>query len=79
VVSADSLLRQALGLARMIAAKSQVALRKSLQAIRQGSELNLSAGLDLEARLFGTLCDTDDRKEGVAAFLEKRQPQFKSR
>lgn len=79
VVSADGLLRQALGLARTMAAKSQVALRTSLQAIRQGSELNLSDGLDLEARLFGTLCDTDDRKEGLAAFLEKRQPQFKNR
>ncbi len=79
VVSADDLLRQALGLARTMAGKSQVALRTSLRAIRRGSELNLSDGLDLEARLFGTLCDTDDRKEGVAAFLEKRQPQFKNR
>lgn len=79
VVSADSLMRQALGLARTMAVKSQVALRTSLRAIRRGSELNLSDGLDLEARLFGTLCDTDDRKEGVAAFLEKRQPQFRNR
>ncbi|BFU92890.1 MAG: putative enoyl-CoA hydratase [Nitrospira sp.] len=79
VTPLDDLLRQAQGLARTMAAKSQVALRASLRAIRQGSELNLSNGLDLEARLFGTLCDTEDRKEGTAAFLEKRQPRFKNR
>lgn len=79
VVPVDDLLRQAQGLARTMAAKSQVALRASLQAIHQGSALNLSDGLDLEARLFGTLCDTEDRKEGTAAFLEKRQPRFKNR
>ncbi|MGE3976048.1 MAG: enoyl-CoA hydratase [Nitrospira sp.] len=79
VTPVDDLLRQAQGLARTMAVKSQVALRASLRAIRQGSELNLSDGLDLEARLFGTLCDTEDRKEGTAAFLEKRQPRFKNR
>src|SRR5574338_452050 len=78
VVSADDLLRQALGLARTMAAKSQVALRASLRAIREGMKLDLSDGLVLEARLFGELCDTDDRKEGVSAFLEKRQPRFKN-
>jgi enoyl-CoA hydratase/carnithine racemase len=79
VVSADDLLRQAMGLARTMAAKSQVALRMSLRAIRRGSALNLSDGLDLEACLFGELCNTEDRKEGTAAFLEKRQPRFKNR
>ena len=79
VVSADDLLRQALGLARTMAAKSQVALRASLRAIRRGEELPLLDGLAVEARLFGEVCDTDDRKEGTVAFLEKRQPRFKNR
>jgi enoyl-CoA hydratase len=79
VVSADDLLRQALGLARTMAVKSQVALRTSLRALRLGGELPLSDGLAMEARLFGELCDTEDRKEGAAAFLEKRQPRFKNR
>jgi enoyl-CoA hydratase len=79
VVSADDLLRQALGLARTMAAKSQVALRTSLRAIRRSGELTLFDGLALEARLFGELCETEDRKEGTAAFLEKRQPRFKNR
>ena len=78
VVSADDLLRQAQGLARKIAVKSRVAIRASLRAIREGMTLDLSDGLVLEARLFGELCDTDDRKEGVSAFLEKRQPRFKN-
>lgn len=79
VVSGDDLLRQALGLARTMVAKSQVALRASLRAICQGTSLDFSDGLALEARLFGELCDTEDRKEGTAAFLEKRQPRFKNR
>ncbi len=79
VTSAEDLLRQALGLARAMAAKSQVALRASLRAVRRGGELTLFDGLVLEARLFGELCDTEDRKEGTAAFLEKRQPRFKNR
>ncbi len=79
VVSAEDLLRQAQGLARKMAMKSQVALRTSLRAIRDGTKLSLLHGLGLEARLFGELCDTEDRKEGAAAFLEKRQPRFKNR
>lgn len=79
VVPADDLLRQAQGLVRKMVGKSQVALRASLRAIQQGTKLDFSDGLALEAHLFGALCDTDDRKEGVAAFLEKRQPQFRNR
>ncbi|MGZ9274626.1 MAG: enoyl-CoA hydratase-related protein [Nitrospira sp.] len=72
----EDLLRQAQGLARTIASKGHVALRASFRAIRQGVELDLRDGLALEARLFGQLCDTDDKREGLAAFLEKRQPRF---
>ncbi len=79
VVPAEDLLRQAQGLARTIASKGQMAVRASLRAIRQGVELNLHDGLALEARLFGELCDTEDRREGLSAFLEKRQPHFTDR
>lgn len=75
----EDLLRQAQGLARTIASKGHVALRASFRAIRQGVELDLRDGLALEARLFGQLCDTDDKREGLAAFLEKRQPRFTNR
>lgn len=79
IVPPEDLLRQAQGVARTIASKGQIAVRASLRAIRQGVELNLHDGLALEARLFGGLCDTDDKKEGLAAFLEKRQPRFVDR
>ncbi len=79
VVPADDLPRHAQGLARRIAAKGQVAVRAALRAIHPGVGLGLREGLALEASLFGKLCDTEDKKEGVAAFLEKRQPRFKDR
>ena len=79
VIAPEDLLRQAQGMARNIAAKSLTALRGSLRAIREGRELTLQEGLALEARLFGGLCETEDKREGVAAFLEKRQPHFVDR
>ena len=79
VVAPEDLVRQAQGMARNIASKAQMALRASLRAIRQGVDASLSDGLALEARLFGELCDTEDKREVVAAFLEKRQPRFVDR
>ena len=76
VFSPDDLLRQAQGLARKIASKGRVAVRAALQAIREGTDLSLTEGLTVEARLFGETCDSEDRKEGTRAFLEKRQPRF---
>ena len=79
VIPPDDLLRQAQGMARNMASKGLLALRASLLAIRNSVELDLREGLALEARLFGGLCDTDDKREGLAAFLEKRQPRFVDR
>ncbi len=79
VIPSDDLLRQARGLARKIASKGRAAVRAALRAIREGAELNVRQALVLEARLFGTLCETEDGKEGLAAFLERRQPRFKDR
>jgi len=75
----DDLMRQAMGLARRIASKGQLAVRSALKAIQQGSELGLREGLQLEATLFGALCESADKQEGLAAFLEKRPPHFKDR
>src|SRR5207249_3805776 len=79
VIPPEDLLRQAQGLARKIASKGQLAVRSALRAIHEGAELGLREGLDLEARLFGELCDSEDKKEGTSAFLEKRQPRFQNR
>jgi enoyl-CoA hydratase len=79
VIPADDLQRQVQGLARRIASKGQLAVRAAIQAVRGGLECELREGLVREAHLFGDLCDSEDKREGVAAFLEKRQPQFKDR
>lgn len=79
VVPDGELLRQALGLAKKIASKGAVALDYALKAIREGLEQSLEEGLKMEARLFGKIAETEDMKEGVRAFLEKRQPKFNDR
>jgi enoyl-CoA hydratase/carnithine racemase len=79
VIPPEDLLRQAQGLARKMASKSLPALRASLRAISSGIDMSLQQGLALETRLFGSLCETEDKREGLAAFLEKRQPQFTDR
>lgn len=79
VIPPEELLHQAQGMARKIASKGRAALRTALQAIREGAELDLGDGLALEARLFGGLCETTDKREGMAAFMEKRQPHFVDR
>ena len=75
----DDLLRQATGLARRIASKGQMAVRAALKALQQGLEPGFREGLLLEATLFGELCESEDKQEGLAAFLEKRPPHFKDR
>ena len=72
-------LRQAQGLAKKIASKGRVATAAILRAIREGTTLPLAEGLALESKLFGTVCETQDMREGVRAFLEKRQPKFQDR
>jgi len=79
VLPPEELLRRAQGLARKIASKSQVAVRAALRAVREGAELKLPEALLQEAQLFADLCDSEDKREGVGALLEKRQPQFKDR
>ena len=79
VVPADDLLRHAQGIARKIAAKGQLAVRAALRAVREGQDLSLAKALEHEAALFARLCESEDKGEGVTAFLQKRQPQFKGR
>jgi enoyl-CoA hydratase/carnithine racemase len=79
VVPQDQALKAAKDLARKIAAKGSVAIRESLRAIEEGLNLPLEQGLAREADAFGRIAATEDSREGVSAFLEKRQPQFKDR
>ncbi len=63
-------------LASEIAQLAPLAIRACLQAVTQGLEVTLEEGLALERELFASLFDTDDVREGTAAFLEKRAPTF---
>ena len=56
-----------------------VALRAAKRAMVEGSQLSLEEGLALEQRLFNSLAYTEDVREGLAAFLEKRPAQFKGK
>ena len=69
-------LRSAVELARTIAAKSQPAARLIVEAVREGLPLPLAQAQAVEARKFAEACATPDAREGLAAFLEKRQPRF---
>ncbi|OGX06611.1 MAG: enoyl-CoA hydratase [Omnitrophica bacterium RIFCSPLOWO2_12_FULL_50_11] len=79
VVPEGRLLKESVGLAKKIAANPQAAVRLIQRAVRDGSEKSLREGLNLEIELFGAVCETGDMKEGVNAFLEKRQPKFQHR
>ena len=62
-----------------MAAQPAVALRYAKEAVLKADELPLSQGLEYERKLFYMLFDTEDQKEGMSAFLEKRKPSFNGR
>lgn len=69
----------ALQLATTIASRAPLALQAAKQALRQAQEVSLHAGLRAERQLFTLLAATDDRREGITAFLEKRPADYKGR
>jgi enoyl-CoA hydratase/carnithine racemase len=69
----------ALELAGQIAANSPVAVRAAKRAIRNGWGVSLEAGLDIEDAAWRTAALSPDRKEGIAAFVEKRKPAWPGR
>jgi enoyl-CoA hydratase len=79
VVPDELLVEDALALAAKIATKSPVALRVAKEAVNAAYEMSLTQGLAHERRLFFLLFASEDQKEGMAAFLEKRPPDFKGR
>src|SRR5437762_7924594 len=79
VVPADQLLAEADKLLRGILSMGPLAVRLSMEAVGEGLEMTLEEGLLLEANHFGLLAATQDMKEGLTAFLEKRPAKFAGR
>lgn len=75
----DALMPRALELADTLAAQAPVALAEGKRVIDDGLDTALSAGLSFEQRVLGALFATADGKEGIAAFMEKRDPKFLGR
>jgi len=79
VVPADQLMAAAEELGHKIAARGPLAVQAAIEAVMSGSEMPFEEGQFLEATLFGLLASTDDMKEGMAAFLEKRAANFQGK
>ena len=79
VVPADQLETKTMEIANRIAEKSPIALRLAKEAIKVASRSNLDEGLRREVDLFALCFSSEDKNEGVNAFLEKRKPEFKGR
>ena len=79
VAPVELYLAEAIELAQKVAAKSQVAIRMAKEAVNKSQELPLSEGLTFEKRNFFLLFGTEDRTEGMNAFVEKRKAEWKNK
>jgi enoyl-CoA hydratase/carnithine racemase len=79
VVKKKLWLEEAMTLARAVAERPPIAARLAKQAVLAAEETALSAGLETERRLYEISMATEDRVEGMRAFLEKREPRFEGR
>lgn len=77
IVAVDDLLETVLGIARDIAALSHPAVAMAKETTDRALETTLHEGILYERRVFHSLFATEDRREGMLAFIEKRQPKFK--
>ena len=78
VVPAGSLLEEAMKTAETIASMSLPIAMMTKEAIHRADEVSLSEGIRFERRVFHAMFATQDQKEGMAAFVEKRKPEFKN-
>lgn len=79
VVGPERLLDEALEAAAKIASLSRPSVLMAKEAVNRALETTLEEGLRFERRLFHSLFSTEDQKEGMTAFIEKRKPAFKNR
>jgi enoyl-CoA hydratase len=79
VVAPERLIDEALEAAARIASLSRPSVLMAKEAVNRAFETTLEEGLRFERRLFHSLFATEDQKEGMAAFIEKRKPVFRNR
>ena len=79
IVEADALVEEAIATAAKIADFSSLSVRMIKESVNRSYELTLAEGIRFERRLFHSMFAFDDQSEGMAAFIEKRAPQFKDR
>ena len=79
VVPAKKLMEEAMSAAQKIAEKSMITVMAAKEAVNRSYETTLREGLLFERRVFHSLFATEDQKEGMAAFTEKRQAQFRDK
>jgi enoyl-CoA hydratase len=78
VVVPEELMNTCLNMARRIASMSPIGVRFTKEAVNQGFNMDQDKAMNIEADLFGVIFATNDQKEGVSAFLEKRKADFKN-
>jgi len=79
VIQPEELMETTIGIARRIAANGPVAVRQAKQAIHRGMQMSVWDGLAFEIEAYNRLVPTEDRREGVRAFNERRKPVFRGK
>lgn len=78
-VPGTEVMKTALGLAKKIASFGRPSIAAAMEAVNEGLSVSLAEALEVEADKFSSLVETEDMREGLSAFLEKRQPKFQDK
>ena len=79
VAEPEALMDQAIEMAKKIASKAPIAVRYSKEAINRGCQVDIDTAIAIEANLFGLCFASEDQKEGMSSFLNKKTPEFKNK